>query len=105
MQAICRVSALKALPNDEEIEEAGEADAATYLANLQVKDGCAYDELLRTRACAWGELPEQPPHRCVEHVVKIIIRRIEYSVGSGEGNARLSAHEVRTWVRKNIKVK
>ena len=64
---------MKAFPTDEEIAEADEMNAGTYLRNLAHNDTAAYEELLATRAPDWGQPPLQPVHRCVDHLMCVLI--------------------------------
>ena len=65
-------------------------------------DFAAYTRMVKERACEWGVLPDQPLHRCVDHVCEIMIRIIEGSEDDGGGNVQLSQHEMRQWLKKNM---
>lgn len=83
LEALCRLAMLKALPTDAEIAEAGTQDAGTYMTWLRELNLGLYQQMLKERCCSFGELPRiQPLHRCVEHLITIIIRRIEGSQGT-----------------------
>ena len=71
LEALCRIAALKVLPNDDEIDYRGDRDAAEFLNSVgQQRLG----ELLAERSVAWGARlsPEQPMARCLYHVVSIM---------------------------------
>ena len=74
MQALCRVSALKATPSDEELGKA--TNAAEYLENLRGSDAEAYKKLIEERARPFGCEPSQPLHRCMHHLMSMLIRAI-----------------------------
>ena len=46
------------------------------MLKLQAEDLPSYEALLRTRRQPWGRLPEklvQPAHRCIAHLISILI--------------------------------
>lgn len=100
LEAIVRLSALKALPTDEEVESAGVKDAFEYLAQLRAKDVEEYNDMLMKRSSPMGAEPPQPIHRCVEHTIRIIIRTIEANT-AGDDNLRLTTTEIALWMKKN----
>ena len=74
MEALCRVSTLKAMPTDEELAAAECADAGVYMQWLRETDTEAWEQLLRERALPWGysaQLP-QPVTRLVEHLLAMM---------------------------------
>ena len=82
LEAICRMSTLKSLPTDEEIEEAstldeGVTDAACYLEWLKASDETGFDRMNKERAIAWGEEPTQPIDRCIAHTLSLFFRKME----------------------------
>ena len=91
LEALCRLSVLKAFPTDEEIAEAGEACAGTYLKALAFNDTNAYEALLEERAPKWGHAPFQPVHRCVDHLISMLI--VECQQGQA-GDMVLTEREV-----------
>ena len=80
-EALCRVAVLKALPTDEEIDEAESADAGAYMEELRARDATSYTRMLQERQVAWGEEPPQPEERCVAHLLAIIMKRV--ALGGG----------------------
>ena len=92
-----RLSALKALPTDEEIENYECKDACGYLAKLKRKSRTAFDALMIEGATPWGELPKQPMDRCVAHTINIMFTRIE-AANPGEANMQLTPKEVKFWL-------
>jgi hypothetical protein len=71
VEALCRVSALKALPTEEEIDESGYGDAGSYMRRLKSTSPPEYAELQRHRKRAWSTEVPQDFARCVEHTVSI----------------------------------
>ena len=102
LEALCRISVLKALPTDEEITAAGAADAHEYLAQLKLNDEEGYKTLLRERRTAWGVDPSQPTWRCVAHLCAIIVRTME-EASAGADNLMLTEQEVAGWIRGHMK--
>ena len=94
-------SRVKALPTDEEIEAAGAGNAATYLNELRATSDTAYDQLLSTRAAAWGEPPSerQPLCRCVEHTIHIMIVA---AGGDARNRWQLSTRQVRNQLEGTV---
>ena len=100
LEALVRTACLKALPTDEEITAAGFTDAGAYLPWLAVKDEEAYVEMVTTRGVQWGDEPPQPTHRCVDHLLSIIMRKIESAATMDkDSNLAVSDREVRKWWR------
>ena len=80
LEALCRLSVLKALPTDAEIEAAGCDNCGTYLLRLEADEPDMYGLMLRERSASWGDLPgenDQPVARCVEHVIHMILVRVQ----------------------------
>ena len=102
-EALLRVSCLKALPTDEEIEEAGCTDAGDFMLRLadieKLDDWClAY---YRKHGCEMGKPPPQPIHRCVAHLISLMVRTIEmYADESQAGmvkDQKLTMKEMKNW--------
>ena len=99
LEALCRLATLKALPTDAEIQQAGYSDAATYMAMLRRHDVAAYDRMLAERACKWGDVPlTQPLARCIDHLLFLVIRRVEGTDESAGGNVQVSESEIKKWL-------
>lgn len=102
IEAICRVAALKALPTDAEISDAGCSHAGSFLKHLSSSDPAAYELFLQERRAPWGELPSvQPIARCVAHTLALLISTIEIQT-RGSDNLRLTEKEVSDWMRAAI---
>ena len=62
LEALCRLSQLKAMPTDDEIaSDPHSHDACTYLLRLAVRDPAAYSALLDERSASWGRLQTAQP--------------------------------------------
>lgn len=123
LEALCRISGLKALPTDAEllkgptaggvpdprsavpagaVEGAGSmgggpSRAGQYLATLRSESPQDYDDLITKRATAWGSPPSQPLCRCVDHLLSLIFWRIESETtrsGVSSGTAEIGEKEV-----------
>lgn len=120
LEALCRLSILKALPSDEDIQTAGEADAGSFLLNLEERDTASFNSFLSDPSthAEWGEEPRgkacEAVSRRVTHLLHLIIRVIEGrgsqaagggdgGGGGGGGNMELSAAEMSKWTAKNMK--
>ena len=104
LEALCRIASLKALPTGEEIRDAGCRDAARFFAMLRAHDEKKYLALLKERATRWGSTPSQPLHRCVAHLIALILRAISMpkehaSELTVDTPTRVSASEVARWVQ------
>lgn len=114
LECLSRLSALMALPTDEELEEAQIAgdedeeaqgfispceDAGDYLLRLRERDAAAYARFLEERATRWGMPPRQPVHSCVAKLLSLVIRTIEEAT-PGKDNLDLTQHEADEWVRR-----
>ena len=82
VEALCRVAMLKATPTDAEIADAGMLDGGQYMTLITAdpRHSDKLNSLLRERSGVFGKLPQgQPLDRCVEHVLTMVIRRIQNS--------------------------
>ena len=79
LEALCRVSVLKALPTDHEIDAAGASHAGTHLETMRKDDRAGYEKLMATRAQPFEEEEPrlQPLHRCVAHLLEVLFYAIE----------------------------
>ena len=107
LEALCRLSSIKALPTDEEIAERGCSDAGDYwlLMCSSEETKKEYDAMLAERKIGWGGQPAQPLDRCVAHVLAMIVKTIEAKgaakskTGVMELNGDLSSVEVGNWLK------
>jgi len=101
-EALVRVSALKALPTDEEIAEAECSDAHLFFSKLRKDDEDRYNEMMRDRKTMWGDTPTaQPVGRCVHHLIVIIIKTMEEG-SAGADNLELTDREVANWISRHM---
>jgi hypothetical protein len=94
LEALCRLSVLKAWPTDEELTRPPDAapdappaapDAPRYLSALSEASPARYERFMQERRSAWGRPSGVPPvHRCVEHLCH---RLILMCTGEAEGTA------------------
>eukprot|EP00325_Prymnesiales_sp_UTEX-LB-985_P017447 CAMPEP_0174751002 /NCGR_PEP_ID=MMETSP1094-20130205/98971_1 /TAXON_ID=156173 /ORGANISM="Chrysochromulina brevifilum, Strain UTEX LB 985" /LENGTH=213 /DNA_ID=CAMNT_0015956429 /DNA_START=56 /DNA_END=697 /DNA_ORIENTATION=+ len=107
LEALCRLATLKAFPTDEEIEAAGDSDAGLYMSRLKNEQEDQYETMLTERAGRWGDIPgNQPMHRCIHHMLMMIIRRVEDSEVNGHNTTsdlKISPKEFRQWVERSMK--
>ena len=97
-----RVSVLKALPTDDEIQAAECSNAFEYLKQLRANDEDEYKALLRDRQTEWGHVSTfQPVARCVFHLCVLIIGTIEEH-SAGVDNQLLTEQEVAQWVKHHM---
>jgi len=77
LEALCRIAVLKALPTDEEIAKSGLKDAGQYLHYLKCEATEEYNAIMSSRATLWGNPPRQRVDRCVDHLLSMIVFKIE----------------------------
>lgn len=92
-EALCRVALLKALPTDEEIVNAGCADAGDFVlekkqmnADRKLSDYEAWVVAWHAR-CAKEPIVKasQPPERCLDHLITLMLRTVKRIAHAGEG--------------------
>ena len=103
LEALVRLSVLKALPTADEIAAAGCDDAEEYLEKIKANDEEAYQQLLRERATAWGDEPTNETFECINQLCSIIVRRMEMD-SEGADNMELTSREVDNWVARRMKL-
>ena len=67
LEAIVRMSTMKALPDDEEMASAGSTDAGRHLLELRHTSPQMYEDFLKDHAQSWFDEPLQPIHRRAAH--------------------------------------
>ena len=95
LEALVRVACVMALPNDEEIEEAKALDAGEFLLEL-VSSGESgeLNEFVEARRIGWVHEPRQSAHRCVSHLLALIMRTVERNTSRGlHGKANMVLNE------------
>lgn len=98
LEALCRLSTIKALPTDKEIQEAGYEDACTYLLQLANEEQDEYQELLKTREGTWGVPPTlQPIDRCVEFMCHLLIVQCQGGLERKEGSDLVLTEKLAKW--------
>ena len=90
LEALVRLSMNCALPTDDDIEETGASDAGEFLLAMRSKEPTAYKKFLKSHKPAftdpdgsdYDEHAKQPVWRCIEHLIKLIVRTIEHSTSA-----------------------
>jgi len=112
LEALVRMSMTIALPTDFDIAEAGAADAGELLLAMQAKQPKAFDHFLRSHkpqhsdpdGSDWEAHASQPVWRCVEHLVKLLIRTVEFNTSaardSSVADGVVQADEAAKFLRK-----
>ena len=88
LEALVRVATMKALPTRAELALLGARDAGTFLIELR-SNPTGYAAFVKARVRGWDDPLRQPIHRCLEHLLSLIIRTIELGMpgGSAGGGA------------------
>ena len=97
LEAVVRVSTMKALPFDSEIASADCADAGEYLIELRGHPAI-YKMFIEDHRQRWDEEPRQPIERCVEHLVAYIRRFVDSNTKGGCDGA-ISEEEAKRFLR------
>ena len=101
LEALIRLSILKALPAREDIEAANCEDAYTYVQLLAAEDTEGYKAFLQDRSTPWGEVPRLPhPDERMEHLLCMIACTVQAELGiEGRrfGIFDLQEHELSKW--------
>ena len=105
-EALVRVACVKALPTDAQIVEAECVDAGDFILKLR-DDGDSEDEFYEAyylkHGCDITAEPPQPQHRCVTHLLLLIIRNIE-SITPDQADLTISKNELKAWrQRTNVR--
>ena len=93
-EAIVRCATMKALPTTAELERVGASDAGGFVIDLK-SNPAAYTMWVHEREPSFDGPLRQPIEACVSGIVHLILRTIERSTNSEDGNLRLSKKEVR----------
>jgi len=109
LEALCRISSIKALPTDGEIAARGCENAGRYVLLMYTTEALRkeYEQMLAERTVGWGGGPQQPLERCVAHVLSIVVHAVEAEVFTGrseksiaEKDGTLSSSEIATWIKR-----
>ena len=113
LEALCHVAALKALPTDARLEAVGAQNAAAFLEKLRVEEEkglhSEYSFFINENSRReWGSEPPQPVHRCLAHLMSLIILTVKAEQpprgpGAPDPNPNaLSQDEVDRWASAHI---
>lgn len=112
LEGLVRMSTMVALPTDFDIFEAGAADAGELLLAMQAKQPKAFQRFLKTHApqhadpdgSDWEAHCQQPIWRCVEHLIKLLVRTVEFNTSatrdSSVADGVVQADEAAKFLRK-----
>jgi hypothetical protein len=82
LEALVRVATMKALPTYAELALLGARDAGTFLIGLRAKNPTGYAAFVKARERGWEDTLRQPIQRCLEHLLSLLLRTIEYGLPS-----------------------
>ena len=99
VEAVIRLSVLKAWPLDDELFASGFPDAGLYMLNLR-KDEQKHHKLLSARNVDWGANTYLPVARCVEHMLILIIHTVERIISTSKDDGKLDPREMKRWEAK-----
>lgn len=96
LEALVRLSLMLALPTDGDLEETGAADAGEFLLAMRINEPVSYTAFLTSHrpkfsdpdGSDYDEAAHQPVWRCLEHLLKLIIRTIEHATSATNDVAR-----------------
>ena len=91
LEALCRLSMLKAWPTDVEVQQSPHADAGEFVRCIRGEDPARYKTLCLESCTKWGDESWLPLDRCVENLVLFLLHTIEAQVNRDEGNPAASA--------------
>ena len=95
LECLVRTALTMSLPADDEIAEAGFADAGAYMLALKAQDD--YEEFVVSHPAGdWCE-PRQPAERAVEQLLALVIRTVETVVNKSPPDMVLSRREVQKY--------
>ena len=101
LEALCRVAALKALPDDDMLEEGGFANAGVFLCTMRENDPERFTNFVMQRRGEWGCQPKQQPlGRSVHHLISYLLHKIE-SGTRGDDDMALDEKEVNLFLGKS----
>lgn len=107
LEAWCRLSVLKALPTNAELEMTDSADAGVFLQKLEsgklASSGCWVDTagaFYAHRAVRWGDTsPLQSVDQCVHHLTNLAIRTLLEDIATTDVDMSVSINDARKWAK------
>ena len=97
LEAIVRMSTMKALPDDDELDNAGSTDAGRHLLELRGVSPQMYEDFLKEHAQSWFDEPLQPIHRRAAHHAARPCEPVHYAPAHTYPLARLRPDASTTW--------
>ena len=104
LEALVRVATMKALPTRAELALLGARDAGTFLIELR-SNPTTYAAFVKARVRGWDDPLRQPIHRCLEHLLSLIIRTIELGMPGGSAGGVADVNVFTPAVLKNFYLK
>ena len=104
LEALVRVATMKALPTRAELALLGARDAGTFLIDLR-SNPTGYAAFVKARERGWDDPLRQPIHRCLEHLLSLIIRTIELGMPGGSAGGGADVNVFTPAVLKNFYLK
>jgi len=104
LEALVRLSVLKALPTDDQLAESGAPDAFTFLKELRELDIIAHEEFLKAHSeiQPWGSEPTvQSIGRMVHHLISCMIGQIDHDLGR-QHDGTLEKSEAMKWTKRSL---
>ena len=104
LEALVRLACVLALPTDMEVRQAGAGDAGEFF--LELLHGGTSTEIrtfVDTRRVAWLHEPRQAVHRCVAHLLSLIVRTVERNISrstSGGANMIIDCEEAQQFAAR-----
>ncbi len=93
LEALVRIARLIALPTDEELADAGAADAGEYLLAMRA-DPKLLARFIEQHKMGWQREPRQATSRCVAHLISYIVHTVEESLLAQEQRVAKEDHEL-----------
>jgi len=82
-EALVHVSTMKATPMDSDLDEANVVDAGVFIMKLK-ENPAEYAKWAMVNATKWEDEQRQPHHRCLAHLLSLIVRIIKVSTYTKE---------------------
>mmetsp|Transcript_10886 Transcript_10886/g.27892 ORF Transcript_10886/g.27892 Transcript_10886/m.27892 type:complete len:173 (+) Transcript_10886:722-1240(+) len=97
IECMVRLATMKRVPTDQETQDGGYVDGGELV--LELRKNHSFRAWCMARPQAWNTPLSQPIHRCVHHLMAIIIRTVEEPllVMDEESRGRLTKKEVRNF--------
>ena len=95
LEALVRCATMKSTPTEEDVSEAGYADAGEFV--LELKAAAKWDNFCDAHPQSWDTPLRQPIEKCVDALIVLVIRTIEQGT-RGSDNLQLTVDEVKSFI-------